>query len=155
MTFNYNHILTRKEVNKLNLEGFKRSKICNNGTSCLHTSAPIIFIARDERLAKRAATAELFFKKNGPFPGLFFYLFSSFQYSEQTNVQFKFCRWLESNRGPLVSKPTSLPTKPQPLPYFSLYFSLRRIPFQFRDPFWFVCSIYQLPKRKKYNRLTS
>ena len=28
----------------------------------------------------------------------------------------KFCRWLDSNRGPLVSEATAQPTEPQPLP---------------------------------------
>ena len=28
----------------------------------------------------------------------------------------KFGRWLDSNRGPLVSEATALPTEPQPLP---------------------------------------
>ena len=32
----------------------------------------------------------------------------------------KFCRWLESNRGPLVTKSTALPTEPQPLPIIKL-----------------------------------
>ena len=29
----------------------------------------------------------------------------------------KFCRWLNSNRGPLVLEATALPTEPQPLPH--------------------------------------
>ena len=49
--------------------------------------------------------------KTWAIPGLFFYLFSSFQYSwQKSNVQFRFCRWL-----PLVSKATAHPTQPQPL----------------------------------------
>ena len=35
----------------------------------------------------------------------------------------KFCRWLESNRRPLVSKATALPTEPQPLPSDDLFFN--------------------------------
>ena len=37
----------------------------------------------------------------------------------------KVCQWLDSNRGPLVSEATALPTEPQPLPRKrSLSFSL-------------------------------
>ena len=46
-----------------------------------------------------------------------FSLFSFFQYTVDSKQMFnKFCRWLDSNRGPLVSKATALPTEPQPLP---------------------------------------
>ena len=31
------------------------------------------------------------------------------------NGQYKFCRWLDSNCGPLVLEPTAMPTEPQPL----------------------------------------
>ena len=45
-----------------------------------------------------------------------FSLFSSFQYSwQETNVQYKFCRWLDSNREPPVLQATALPAGPQPL----------------------------------------
>ena len=55
-----------------------------------------------------------FFKKNGPFTARFFLLFSSFQISIQltVNVQYKFCRLLDSNHE---SEVTALPTEPQPL----------------------------------------
>ena len=56
---------------------------------------------------------DLFFK-NGPFPASFS-LFSSFQYSWQWIFNLKFCWWLDSNRGPLESEATALPTEPQPL----------------------------------------
>ena len=47
-----------------------------------------------------------------------FSLFLSFQYSCQyTNVQYKFCQWLDSNLGPLVLRATALPTEPQPRSY--------------------------------------
>ena len=40
-----------------------------------------------------------FFLKNGPFL-VSFSLFSSFHYDWQyTNIQYKFCQWLDSNRG--------------------------------------------------------
>ena len=46
-----------------------------------------------------------------------FSLFLSFQYTVDSKQMFnKFCRWLDSNRGPLVSEATTLPTEPQPLP---------------------------------------
>ena len=32
------------------------------------------------------------------------------------NINKNFCRWLDSNRGPLASEATTLPTEPQPLP---------------------------------------
>ena len=32
------------------------------------------------------------------------------------NININFCRWLDSNRGPLASEATTLPTEPQPLP---------------------------------------
>ena len=42
-----------------------------------------------------------------------FYLFLSFQYTVDSNQMFnKFCQWLDSNRGPLVSEATALPTEP-------------------------------------------
>ena len=31
------------------------------------------------------------------------------------------CRWLDSNRGPLVSEATALPTEPQPLAFWNLF----------------------------------
>ena len=43
----------------------------------------------------------------------------------------KFCQWLESNRGPLVSKATALPTEPQPLPYNDHLVSDRTMPKSF------------------------
>ena len=44
---------------------------------------------------------------------IYFRLFNTVDNKQMLN---KFCRWLESNRGPLVSKAASLPTEPQPLP---------------------------------------
>ena len=35
---------------------------------------------------------------------------------QQINVQYKICRWLDSNRGPLILEASALPTEPQPLP---------------------------------------
>ena len=62
--------------------------------------------------------------KNGFFkwavPGLFFSLFSSFQYTADSKQMFNkyinFCRWLDSSCRPLVSEATALPTESQPLP---------------------------------------
>ena len=44
--------------------------------------------------------------------------FLNFVFSIQfiLNNWINFCRWLDSNGGPLVSEATALPTKPQPLP---------------------------------------
>ena len=46
------------------------------------------------------------------------YLISSFVFSLQlsVNVQHKFCRWLDPNRGLLELEATALPTQSQPLP---------------------------------------
>ena len=63
---------------------------------------------------------EIFFFKKWAIPGLFLFIFVfSIQlviYKLTNECSIKFCRWLESNRGPLVSKATALPTEPQPLP---------------------------------------
>ena len=52
--------------------------------------------------------------------GLFFSLLSSFQYTVDSKQMFNkyiiFSRWLDSNRGPLVSEVTAQPNEPQPLP---------------------------------------
>ena len=59
--------------------------------------------------------------KSGPFPASF-YLFSIFNTADnkQTNVQYKFCRWLELNPGPLILKATALPTESQHFPITSV-----------------------------------
>ena len=44
-----------------------------------------------------------------------FFLFSSFQYTVDSKQMFhlnKICRWMDSNRGPLVSVAAALPTEP-------------------------------------------
>ena len=33
---------------------------------------------------------------------------------QQTNIEFKICQWVDSNRGPLVSETTTLTIEPQP-----------------------------------------
>ena len=54
-------------------------------------------------------------------PGLFSFIFSYFQYTvdrkQMFNININFWRWLDSNRGPLVSEATALLTEPQPLPF--------------------------------------
>ena len=52
-------------------------------------------------------------------PGLFFLYFFLFNTVDSKQMFNKFCQWLDSNRGPLVWEVTALPTKPQPLPFFS------------------------------------
>ena len=56
---------------------------------------------------------------NGPIPASFFFIFV---FSVQLIVKswLKFCRWLDSNSGPLVLEATALPTEPQPLPKYFL-----------------------------------
>ena len=58
----------------------------------------------------------LFFKRNGP---LFFYfrLFNTMQLTVN-KYSMKICQCLDSNRGPLLSETTALPTETQPLPWF-------------------------------------
>ena len=57
-----------------------------------------------------------FFFKKWAIPGLFFIYFRLFNTVDNKQMLNKICRWLESNRGPLVSKASALPTEPQPLP---------------------------------------
>ena len=54
---------------------------------------------------------------HGPFSVSFFFIFV-FLVLLTINEMFhiKYCRWLDSNREPLVSQVTALATKPQPLP---------------------------------------
>ena len=56
----------------------------------------------------------VFFK--GAIPGLLFFILVFLIYLTENNVQCIFCLWLDSNRGPLVSELTALPSEPQPLP---------------------------------------
>ena len=66
-----------------------------------------------------------FFLKKWAIPGLFFLYFRLFNTQLRVykcSILINFCRWLDSNRGPLVSEATALPTEPQPLPC-SLYLS--------------------------------
>ena len=58
---------------------------------------------------------------NWAFPGLFFLYSRLFNTVDGT---YKFCRWLDSNRGPLVSEATALPTVPQPLSHLIEYVTL-------------------------------
>ena len=58
---------------------------------------------------------QVFFKKIGPFPACF--LSSNFQQLTENMLIIKFCRLLDSNRGPLTFEATTLPTEPQALPF--------------------------------------
>ena len=84
----------------------------------------IRFYDEVERVQWLQSTSEhMVFFKNGLFPASFSFLFSSFQYNTihltvNNNCSTKICRCLDSNRGPLVSEATALPTEPQPLPKF-------------------------------------
>ena len=51
------------------------------------------------------------------------FFISYFQCSWQYMFNIIFCRWLDSNRGPLESAVTALPTEPQPLPVFDWLFN--------------------------------
>ena len=59
-----------------------------------------------------------FFLKKWAIPGLFLFIFVFSIQLIINKCSIKFCRWLESNCGPLVSKSTALATEPQPLPPF-------------------------------------
>ena len=54
--------------------------------------------------------------KNGPFPATFFLIFVFSTQLTENKCSIKVCRWLDLNRGSLVSEATALPAKPQPLP---------------------------------------
>ena len=60
--------------------------------------------------------SKFFFLKSGPFPASFSFIFVFSIQLIINKCSIKFCRWLESNHGPLVLKATALPTAPQPLP---------------------------------------
>ena len=65
-----------------------------------------------------------FSKKNfGPFPASFFFIFVFSTELFNTVYRNKICRWLDSNRGSLVSEATALPIEPQSLSknYFSYF----------------------------------
>ena len=47
---------------------------------------------------------------------LYFFIFRLFNSFDSTNVQYKFCLRLDSNRRPVELEATALPTEPQPLP---------------------------------------
>ena len=51
---------------------------------------------------------------NGPIQASFLFIFA-FSIQLTVNVKYKFCQWLDSNRGLLEMEATALPTKPQPL----------------------------------------
>ena len=73
----------------------------------------------NERLAavigQTVECTQSFFLKKWAIPGLFFFIFV-FSIQLIVNKFIKFRQWLDSNRGPLVSEATPLPTEPQPLP---------------------------------------
>ena len=51
---------------------------------------------------------------------LYFHLFNPQLTGNKCSIYIIFCQWLDSNRGPLVSEATALPTEPQPLLLFLL-----------------------------------
>ena len=90
-------------------------KFANNNCCCSRQrgGGPLLNLVKLEGGGQWEKDGYICFK-NGPFPASFS-LFSSFQYSWQWIFNIKFCWWLDSNRGPLESEATALPTEPQPL----------------------------------------
>ena len=83
----------------------------NKDTLSLHSERTMSFISSAWACQAVVLPSKHFFK-NGPFP-VSFSLFLSFQYTVDSKQMFnKFCRWLDSNRRPLVSEVTALPTEP-------------------------------------------
>ena len=67
---------------------------------------------------------DVFYIKNGPFPGLFYLYIRLLQLT--VNVKYKFCQRLDSKCGPLVSEATALPTEPKPLPKYLVWFCCKK-----------------------------
>ena len=80
-----------------------------NGTTTNITSLPAKCITCWQLYKK-----SIFIFLNGPIPASF--IFRLFNTVTRKNVQYKFCRWLDSYYGPLDSEATALPTESQPLP---------------------------------------
>ena len=85
--------------------------------------------------------SDLFFKKKWAIPGLFLLIFVFSIQLIKNKCSIKFCRWLESNRGPLVSKATALPTEPQPRPTAQMFLMTKserrqRVVLPFVAGFW-------------------
>ena len=60
----------------------------------------------------------ILFFKYGPFMASFSFIFVFSLQLTVKNVQYKFCRWLDSNHGPLELEVTALPTEPHHCPFF-------------------------------------
>ena len=78
-------------------------------------------LTRQSKIGRKKQLLEICLKccfLNGPFPTSVSFIFD---FSIKLTVyRFdKICRWQDWNRGPLVSDVTSLPTEPQPLPWFT------------------------------------
>ena len=74
-------------------------------------------------LQKMLKLACFFFKKKSAIHCLFFTVVFSTANSKYVFI-IKFCQRLDSNRGPLVSEPTALPTELQPLAKFGFLYNL-------------------------------
>ena len=72
--------------------------------------------------------------KMGHFRPFFLYL-RLFNSTDSKQMFNKFCRWLDSNRGPLILEATALPTEPQPLPPVKVKMSVYCFEGK-RDPAW-------------------
>ena len=70
---------------------------------------------------KWVMTSPTFFKK-WAIPCLFFFIFVFYIQLRVNNVQYKFCRWLDLNHGPLVLEATALPIEPQPLSQRKMFY---------------------------------
>ena len=74
----------------------------------LYCSYDIFFVYGAKKSLKIWAIPGLFF--------FYFFLFNIIQLTVKNKCCIKICRCLDSNRGPLVSEATALPTESQPLP---------------------------------------
>ena len=84
----------------------------------------------DWPILTNSSSISFFFKKVGHSRPLFSLYFRLFNNVDSKQYQYKICRWLDSNRRPLVSEATALPTEPQPRPLSSISF----LPSEVRPP---------------------
>ena len=93
-----------------NVPKWKRLYSCSTSCEQVWPSSETLVACSSEL----STISESYFLKE-PFPASIFFIFVFSIQSIVNKFQYKFCRWLDLNRGPLVSEATALPTEPQPL----------------------------------------